>query len=156
MANCGSFRLWVDPYYDAQTGPCEGRLLELSVNLAPTLALPETRVFDALVHLQQNALEKLEAREYQKTEGKLKLKLRLTRNLQQLMKGKAKASVHVELPVSASGKDLLGHVSALLEVEPEALKAIAGGKVLEGEALLTSQVRCNIVPFLTCRYMCTV
>lgn len=71
----------MEPYYRADSGPDEGHLLELAVNLSPALELEETVVFGALAHLQQNALEKLQARECLKAEGKVVLKVRLTKNI---------------------------------------------------------------------------
>ena len=62
--NVNKVKLWELPYYDAEKKlPQEASLHELSVTLANDVNLPRPHIFQGLQMLQQNALEKLAARD---------------------------------------------------------------------------------------------
>ena len=77
--NENSIQLWKEPYFDKDKKvPNENKLLELACNLSTTLELDDMYILRGLMNLQQNALDKLEAREKLASTNTIALKIKLS------------------------------------------------------------------------------
>jgi len=64
VLNNNKVKLWELPYYDiTKKAADEAKLHELAVTIAEDVGLPRPHIFQGLQMLQQNALEKLAARD---------------------------------------------------------------------------------------------
>ena len=89
--NENSIQLWNDPYYDKDKKlPNEEKLLELACNLSTTLELDDMYIFRGLMNLQQNALDKLEAREKLNRTNTIALKIKVGGTISSLKKSSFK------------------------------------------------------------------
>lgn len=126
-------KLWQDPYYNTEQKCCnEPSLHELAVVLKNELNLPIPHIFQGLMSLQQNALEKLEARKRYDESGVLFIRIKWSKGL------KARNRM-VQIDANQTGTDLKIKLAGLVDKDPAVIKIIAGGKVLQEEKSLKDQ-----------------
>ena len=95
--------------------------------------------------MQNTALDKLEARASLKDEGKIVLKIKLSKNLNTPVK-----LTTVELPSDSTGLDLANVVAERIDSQANSLKLITGGKVIkEGQVLLEQGVKPGVAVMVT-------
>lgn len=92
-------------------------------------------------HWQENALEKLKARESFKEKQQIHLKLKWTKNFG--FKADDQPPSKIEVPADFMGKNLAQTLSAMTDQDAKSLKMICSGRVLTEDDLLTSQ---NVKP----------
>jgi len=133
LLNQHKVKLWEPPYYDPERkAPVEGNLNELAVTLMEDLGLPRPHIFQGLIMLQQNALEKLAARDRFKESGVASFKLRCAKGVKCKVK-------KVDIELSKLGSDLLAQVASYASIPAEQLKIITGGRVVRADESLASQ-----------------
>ncbi|MCP3661552.1 MAG: hypothetical protein GY696_03485 [Gammaproteobacteria bacterium] len=126
-------KLWEEPYYNKeQKCSAEGNIHELAQTLGTELDLPVPHIFQCMMSLQQNALEKLEARKRYDESGVLYLRLKCSKGL------KSRIRI-VEIDSKQKGSDLQAKIGVLVDKNPAMLKLISGGKVLQNQKTLTDQ-----------------
>jgi len=133
LLNQHKVKLWEPPYYDPEKkAPVEGNLNELAVTLMEDLGLPRPHIFQGLLMLQQNALEKLAARDRFKESGVASFKLRCAKGLKCKVK-------KVDIELSKLGSDLLAQVASFASIPAAQLKIITGGRVVRPDESLAGQ-----------------
>jgi len=133
LLNQHKVKLWEPPYYDPEKkSPVEGNLNELAVTLMDDLGLPRPHIFQGLIMLQQNALEKLAARDRFKESGVASFKLRCAKGVKCKVK-------KVDIELSKLGSDLLAQVATYASIPAEQLKIITGGRVVRADESLAGQ-----------------
>jgi len=126
-------KLWQDPYYNTERKCCnEPSLHELAVVLKNELNLPIPHIFQGLMSLQQNALEKLEARKRYDESGVLFIRIKWSKGL------KARNRM-VQIDANQTCSDLKTKLAGLVDKDPAVIKIIAGGKVLQEDISLKDQ-----------------
>ena len=129
----------------------QGSLHELSVTVIEEVQLPRPHVFQVthilircqlqiaiinqyqgLQMLQQNALEKLAARDKFKESGVATLKLRFSKNLKSRQKT-------VDIALTSTGSDLGSAVAGLVGQTADKIKMIVSGRVVDGDQTLMEQ-----------------
>jgi len=131
--NSQKVKLWEPPYYDTEKkSACEGSLHELAITVTEEVQLPRPHVFQGLQMLQQNALEKLAARDKFKESGVATLKLRFSKNLKCRQKT-------CDIALTSPGSELVNLVSGMVSQTPEKIKMIINGRVLDPNLSLMSQ-----------------
>jgi len=133
LLNNHGMKLWEQPYYDQERKiPVEANMHELAVTLKADLDMPLPHIFQSLLMLQQNALEKLAARDRFKESGVASFKLRCAKGLNSKVK-------KVDIELNRLGAELQAQVSGLVSTPGEELKLIVSGRVVRGEETLASQ-----------------
>jgi len=131
--NSQKVKLWEPPYFDTEKkSACEGSLHELAITVTEEIQLPRPHVFQGLQMLQQNALEKLAARDKFKESGVATLKLRFSKNLKCRQKT-------CDIALTSPGSELVNLVSGMVSQTPEKIKMIINGRVLDPNLSLMSQ-----------------
>ena len=126
-------KLWEPPYYDKEAKSSnEPSIHELAVTLKTIVDLPIPHIIHGLMTLQQNALEKLEARRRFDDTGVLYLRLKCSKGL------KSRKKI-VEIDCNQTGCDLQAKIGSLVDKNPAMLKLISGGKVVQDTATLKEQ-----------------
>jgi hypothetical protein len=140
--NENSIQLWKEPYFDKEKKvPNENKLLELACNLSTTLELDDMHILRGLMNLQQNALDKLEAREKLVSTNKIVLKIKLASTI-----ATTKKSFKLDIDVYSSGSDLAQKISNEMQQKDDpcsdlrnSLKLISGGKTIVDNQPLNQQ-----------------
>lgn len=136
--NENSIQLWKDPYYDINKKlPNEEKILELACNLSTTLELDDMHIFRGLINLQQNALDKLEARQKLNETNKIVLKIKVAGTITS-----CKKTFKLEIDVYSTGSELAQKIAE--EIDESAslqncLKLISGGKTIIDNQSLNQQ-----------------
>lgn len=126
-------KLWEEPYYDPKCkAPQEEKLHELAVSVSAEVNLPRPHVFQGLQMLLQNALDKLASRDKFKESGVATFKLRCSKNLKCRQKS-------CDISIQSSGQDLVSLVSQLVSQQPDKLKLIVSGRVIDQTRSLAEQ-----------------
>eukprot|EP00088_Acartia_fossae_P040449 TRINITY_DN4212_c1_g1_i3.p1 TRINITY_DN4212_c1_g1~~TRINITY_DN4212_c1_g1_i3.p1 ORF type:complete len:599 (-),score=158.24 TRINITY_DN4212_c1_g1_i3:71-1867(-) len=126
-------KLWEPPYYDKeQKSGNEENMQELALTLKAELSLPMGHLIQGLLTLQQNALEKLEARKRYEESGVLYLRLKCSKGL------KSRIRI-VEIDSQQTGKDLQNKIGGLVDKNPGMLKIICNGRVVQDSVTLKDQ-----------------
>jgi len=124
VLNNNKVKLWELPYYDVtKKAADEAKLHELAVTIAEDVGLPRPHIFQGLQMLQQNALEKLAARDRFKDTGLANLKIRCSKGL----KCKVKT---INISLTNTGDELLEMISSVVNVQKDKIKLICGGRVI--------------------------
>ena len=109
--NENSIQLWKDPYYDKDKKLAnEDKVLELACNLSTTLEMDDMYILRGLMNLQQNALDKLEAREKLTTTNKIVLKVKLAGTISSI-----KRTFKLEINVYSTGSELAQKIAREIE-----------------------------------------
>jgi len=139
LVNANKIKLWNDPYLSKEDStPNESKLLELANTLSPELELDDMEIFQGLLKLQSNALEKLKAREVLQQSGKIELKLKLDKNSKQ--KNPSLGSIiKVDVDSYDTGDDLAKEVSDKLEIPVDMFKLVSAGSVIKSDIRLCQQ-----------------
>ena len=136
--NENSIQLWKDPYYDKDKKiPNEEKLLELACNLSTTLELDDMYIFRGLLNLQQNALDKLEAREKLNKTNTISLKIKVGGTISSLRK-----SFKLEIDVHSTGSELANKIAREInegESIQHCLRMVSGGKTIIDNQSLNQQ-----------------
>jgi len=133
VLNSNKVKLWEPPYYDTEKKvPNEAGLHELAVTLANDVNLPRPHIFQGLQMLQQNAIEKLAARDRFKESGVANFKIRCAKGL----KCKAKTC---DIALGSTGAELIEQISSLVNCPKDKLKIICNGRVIGQDSSLASQ-----------------
>ena len=136
--NENSIQLWKDPYYDKDKKLAnEDKVLELACNLSTTLEMDDMYILWGLMNLQQNALDKLEAREKLTTTNKIVLKVKLAGTI-----SSTKRTFKLEIDVYSTGSELAQKIAREIEDGcniQNCLKLISGGKTIVDNQTLNQQ-----------------
>ena len=136
--NENNIQLWKDPYYDKdKKHPNEEKLLELACNLSTTLELDDMYIFRGLMNLQQNALEKLEARAKLNSTNTIALKVKVAGTI-----SSSKKTFKVEIDIHSTGSELAQKIAGEIsegESILNCLKLISGGKTIIDNQSLNQQ-----------------
>jgi len=133
VLNTQGVKLWEPPYYDTEKKvPNEPSLHELAVTLCGEVDLPRPHIFQGLQMLQQNALEKLAARQRFKESGVASLKIRCAKGL----KCKVKTC---DVALSSTGEQLAEKIATLVNTQKNKIKIICNGRVIAMEQQLGHQ-----------------
>ncbi|XP_058054773.1 NEDD8 ultimate buster 1 [Anopheles bellator] len=130
-------KLWEAPYLTEARTANEPEMRRLAETLGPEAGIPSDRCEIALRSLQQNALEKLQAKdEFQKT-GLATVKVRAP------TQAGANRSFDLKLKVTDLGSTLCELVGQRLSVDAQKIKLVCGGKVVNGVHTLEEQKLTN-------------
>jgi len=127
-------KLWEPPYFnkDLQSAD-ESKVHQLAVELKSEIGLSMPQTFQGLLMLQQKALEKLAAKNKYEASGTLHLRLRWPVHLNN------SRSRNLEIASSKTGADLMDQISTMIDKDPEMLRIICKGKVVQSEKTLKEQ-----------------
>ena len=139
-------QLWKEPYYNQEKKiASEDKLLELACNLSTTLELDDVYILEGLKNLQQNALEKLDAREKLISDSTIVLKIKVATSITT-----TKKLFKIEMNMTSNGSDLAIQIANTIHqgmVHPtdlwKSLKLISSGKTIIDNKPLCEQ---NIKP----------
>eukprot|EP00092_Neocalanus_flemingeri_P007331 GFUD01007917.1.p1 GENE.GFUD01007917.1~~GFUD01007917.1.p1 ORF type:complete len:590 (+),score=221.00 GFUD01007917.1:891-2660(+) len=133
VLNNNKVKLWEAPYFDTEKNvPNEASLHELSVTITSDVNLPRPHIFQGLKMLQQNALEKLAARDRFKESGIANLKIRCAKGL----KCRSKTC---DIALSSPGAELIEQISTMVNSPKEKIKLICSGRVISQDKSLAFQ-----------------
>ncbi|XP_023329738.1 NEDD8 ultimate buster 1 isoform X2 [Eurytemora carolleeae] len=133
LLNDQKVKLWEPPYYNKDLNQAdEKQIHELAGVIKPDLELPLPHIFQGLLMLQQNALEKLAARNRFSESGVLNLRLKFGRTLKSRLR-------NVEINAEEMGTVLVNKISTMVDRNPAMLKLISGGKVIQENVSLKEQ-----------------
>ena len=139
LVNENKIKLWLDPYYDVDKKvPMESKILQTANALAPELELDDIEVFNGLLKLQNNALEKLKARDLLNQSNKLELKLKLDKHVRQ-RNPDLSPTVNIKIDMYDDGEDLTKEVSKVVNIPPEMFKLVTAGSVIKNNLRLHQQ-----------------
>ncbi|XP_050097776.1 NEDD8 ultimate buster 1 [Anopheles aquasalis] len=133
LLNERGIKLWEAPYITPDRTPNEEEMGKLADTLAPETTIPRDRCLSVLRSLQQNALEKLQAKdEFVKT-GVATVKLRAPTQTG------SNRSFDLKLKVTDPGATLSELVGQRLSVDPRKIKLVCGGRVVDSTRTLEEQ-----------------
>ena len=139
LINENKIKLWLDPYYDVDKKvSMESKMLQTANALAPELELDDIEVFNGLLKLQNNALEKLKARDVLNQSNKLELKLKLDKHVKQ-RNPDLSPILNIKIDAYDDGEDLTKEVSKVINVPPEMFKLVSAGSVIKNNLRLHQQ-----------------
>ena len=142
--NENKIQLWKEPYFNKEQNiPEEDKLLELACNLSTTLELDDMYILRNLKQLQQNAVDKLLAREKLVTTNAISLKIKVASTIDS-----TKKSFKIEIDIHSNGSDLANEIAKNIGHENHtgtdhelrnSLKLISGGKTIADNIPLSQQ-----------------
>jgi hypothetical protein len=148
------YRLWLEPYYTKESGSDESKLLQISSALATTLEMDDMEVFQGLVKLQSNALDKLKARELLSQSGYIEIKAKLDKQIQK-SNPELSSVITVKADSHDRGSDLIALIAKQINCttggEAFQFKLVTAGTIVKPDLTLTSQ---NIKPGQTVMVLC--
>jgi len=128
-----TIKLWEPPYYDKEKKKGEEeKVHELAVILTLELEMPIPHIFQGLLMLQQNALERLAAKNKFEESGILNLRIRCA-------KGLKTRSRNIEVNSTDTGDMLVNKIGVMVDRNPAMLRLISGGRVIQADKQLKDQ-----------------
>lgn len=136
LINENKIKLWLAPFYNQDTcTPNQDKMLQTANALAPELELDDLQVFNGMLKLQNNALEKLKSRQILNQSGQIELKLKLDKK----SRGNFPPLQTIKIDVYESGADLAAKIAQDLKIPLESFKLVTAGSVLKNDLNLHQQ-----------------
>ncbi|KAH8409075.1 hypothetical protein KR009_006286 [Drosophila setifemur] len=130
-----AIKLWEEPFYSEEFGSIEGAMEVLAKEYSGFLGIDADRCKCILTELQDNALRKLEARREFTATGVATFKVRRIDN-----RGGTTTMLDIKCDLNSLGSDLQAAIAAKLELpDPNHVKCIAGGKMVDSNVTLSAQ-----------------
>jgi len=139
LINQNKIKLWLDPYYDNDNKtPFETKMLQTANALAPDLEMDDMEVYNGMMKLQENALDKLKAREILNRSGQIELKLKLDK-LAKEKNPDLGAFTTINIDAYDTGDDLSKEVSKTINLPIGMFKLVSAGSVIKSDVRLNQQ-----------------
>ena len=139
VVNQNKIKLWLEPYYDKETlTPNESNMIQTANSLALELEMDDMEVLRGLKKLQDNALEKLRARDALQSRGEIELKVKLDKTTKTKMP-EMDAVITVSTDATSSGQDLAKVIGSKLQLEADSFKMVTAGTVIKSDQSLNEQ-----------------
>lgn len=139
LINENKIKLWIDPYYDSENKvPFESKMLQTANALAPELELDDIVVYNGMVKLQKNALDKLKARETLNQSGQIELKLKLDKQAKQKNPSLGSFTT-INIDAYDTGEDLVKEVAKTINLPIGMFRLVSAGSVIKSDIRLNQQ-----------------